>query len=150
MSTEPTQSLRDQELRRMLVATSTAEPVRPRRRSTIMASIAAFALAGALTGGAVSALALSTDDQPATVSVKDMRDIVVYDDAQLFGTPFVLSGQGTTTIQLGEAPEGAKQIAVAFHCDDAGTFRVLVDGELQGESRCSEEDTASTNGGGHH
>ena len=68
----------------------------------------------------------------------------------MLGTPFVLSGQGTTTIQLGEAPEGAKQIAVAFHCDDTGTFRVLVDGELQGESRCSEEDTAYTNGGGYH
>ena len=150
MSTEPTQSLRDQELRRMLVATSTAEPVRPQRRSAVMASLAAFVMAGALTGGAVSAVALSADDRPATVSIDEMKNLVVYDDAQLYGTPFVLSGQGTTTIQLGDAPEGAKQIAVAFHCDDAGTFRVLVDGELQGESRCSEEDTADTNGGGYH
>lgn len=146
MSTEPTQSLRDQELRRMLVATSSAEPGRPRRRGTVMASIAAFVMAGALTGGAVSALALSADDQPATVSIQDMKDLVVYDDAQLFDTPFVLAGQGTTTIQLGPAPDGAKQIAVAFHCGDAGTFRVLVDGEQQGGSTCSAEDTAYTNG----
>ena len=41
MSTEPTQSLRDQELRRMLVTTSTAEPVRPRRRPVVWHAVRA-------------------------------------------------------------------------------------------------------------
>lgn len=150
MPTDPTESLRDHELRRMLVATSYAEPVRPRRRSAVMASIVAFVVAGALTGGTVSALALSAADQPATVNVEDMKRLIVYDDDELYGTPFVLSGQGTTTIQLGQAPEGAEQIAVAFHCDDAGSFAVLVDGEQQSSSKCAAADTAFTNGGGYY
>lgn len=149
MSTDPTYSRRDHELRRMLVSTASAEPARPRRRSAATASIAAFVMAGALTGGAVSALALSGDDHATTVSIEDMKSLVVYDDDQLFGTPFVLSGQGTTTIQLGQAPEGAEQIAVVFSCGDAGTFGIVIDGERQGESVCSTEDIGGTAGGYH-
>ena len=144
MSTDPTLSLRDQELRRMLVATSAAVPARPRRRGTVIASIAAFVVAGALTGGAVSALALSADEQTATVSIEELMSRVVYDDAQLFGTPFVLSGQGDTTVQLGSAPEGAQQLAVVFRCEESGTFRVRVDGQQQSDIGCSE----SGHGGG--
>ena len=150
MSTDQAMSDRDRELRRMLVATSSAEPSRPRRRSTVIASLAAFLVAGALTGGVVSAAALNVDDSPTTVSIEDMVELVVYDDAQLFGTPFVLSGQGNTTVELGSAPDGAEQLALAFHCVDAGTFRVLIDGEQQSEIGCAEEDTARTNGGGYH
>ncbi len=147
MSTEPVRSARDSELRRMLVATASAQLSRSRSRG--VASIAAFCLAGALTGGAVSALAMSADDRTTTVSVEDMRDSVVYDDAQLFGTPIVISGQGTTTINLGQAPQGAEGIAVAFHCSDAGTYAEIVDGVQNTSHTCSAEDTAYTNGGGY-
>lgn len=149
MPADPTLS-RDQALRRMLVATSSAVPARPRRRRTVFASVAAFVVAGALTGGAVSAAALNVESRPATISISAMTEGVVYDDAELFGTPLILSGQGETTLKLGAAPDGAKSIAVAFHCVDAGKFQVLVDGEKQGEHGCSEADTSSANGGGYY
>lgn len=147
MSADQAMSDRDRELRRMLVATAAAQFSRPRRRSTVIASIAAFVAAGALTGGVVSAAALNADNSPTTVSIKDMVGQVVYDDAQLFGTPFVFSGQGNTTVELGSAPEGAEQLALAFHCVDAGTFRMEIDGEWHGDNSCTEEATAYTNGG---
>ena len=149
MSTDPTYSRRDHELRRMLVSTASAEPGRPHRRGAVIASILGFVVAGALTGGAVSALALSANDHATTVTIGDLKSLIVYDNDRLFGTPFVLSGQGTTTIQLGQAPEGAEQIAVLFRCDDAGTFGVVVDGDQQGESECSSGDTGGIAGGYH-
>lgn len=150
MSTDPTLSLRDQELRRMLVATSSANPSRPRRRSTVITSLAAFIVAGALTGGAVSAVALNADNEPATVNIEELTTHLVYDDAQVFGTPFVLSGQGDTTVQLGSAPEGAEQIAIVFGCEDPGNFSVLIDGQQQSEIGCTDRDTADAGAGSYH
>ena len=84
MSSEMIETERDTELRRMLVATASAAPIRARRRWSIAAPIAAFAVAGALTGAA-SAAALNPPEHVSTVNAVAFADEFVYDDTQLFG-----------------------------------------------------------------
>jgi hypothetical protein len=149
MSSEIPESERDTELRRMLVATASAAPVRPRRRWSIAAPIAAFALAGALTGAA-SATALNAlnapEDHP-PVTVDNMVAEFIHDDTQLFGEPVVIDGQGDTVVPLGALPESAVELAVAFRCADPGSFDVLVDGKAAMTITCDEAPTASGGGG---
>lgn len=146
MSPEPTTSDRDTELRRMLVATASAAPTRSRRRWSVAGPIIAFAVAGAFTG-AVSAAALTAPAPDRSVNVEAMTSTLVYDDTQLFGPPALVSGQGSTTVQLGAMPEGATELVVAFRCDDAGRFDFLLDGVNVGASICDEASTSSASGG---
>lgn len=139
---------RDAELRRMVVASAAAPQPAPRKRGTLLALLGAFVAAGALTGGAVSAAALNADAPTTTVSIEEMTEQVVYDDAQLFGTPFVLSGSGDTVVELGAIPNGAEQIAVAFHCVDPGSFVIDVDGQPYTQN-CGPQATTGANGGGY-
>jgi hypothetical protein len=148
MSSELPATTRDAELRHMLVATASAAPIRPRRRWSVAAPIAAFALAGALTG-TVSATALNVtnapeDDQP--IGLDNAIAMSVYDATQLFGEPVELDGQGITVIPVGAIPEGATELVVVFGCRSAGTFDLFVDGELEMTTVCSENSSAS--GGG--
>ncbi|MEV8267702.1 hypothetical protein [Microbacterium sp. NPDC076911] len=147
MSSEPSETERDRELRRMLVASAEAAPALPHRRGAVAGSIAAFALAGLLTGGAVSAAALNAPGGTSTVSIEQMTVALVQDDTQLFGTPFILSGQGDTTVELGPAPVGAVDLVVAFHCEDAGTYNMTIDGEAASTTICDQEATDYPNGG---
>lgn len=156
MSTEqhPTAD-RDQELRTLLVATATATPApSPKRGRTLVGSIIAFGLAGALTGGAISAAAALNAPEPAestgpvTISIDEMTSTIVRDDTRLFDTPFVVRSSGDTTIELGKAPAGASSIAFALHCLDAGSFDYSIDGDWIGRTSCSQQDTEFTNGGG--
>jgi hypothetical protein len=148
MSSEMPANDRDTQLRQMLVATASAAPIRSRRRWSVAAPIAAFALAGALTG-TVSAAAFTApkDDAPATV--KNLVAEFVQDDTQLFGDPVELSGQGETVIALGEKPDSATELSVIFHCQDPGTFDLLIDGETHMTTVCSENSTSSSGSGGH-
>lgn len=148
MSSEIPMTERDTELRRMLVATASAAPIRTRRRWGIAAPIAAFALAGALTG-AVSAVALNAAQDPTPVSVDSMVDALVSEDTQLFGEALVINGQGNTATLLGAAPDGAVELAVAFQCTDPGSFELLVDGRAAMTVVCDEASTASAGGGGY-
>jgi hypothetical protein len=149
MSSEKPESERDTELRRMLVATASAAPVRTRRRWSIAAPIAAFALAGALTG-AVSATALNALNAPVEhppVTVDNMIAEFIHDDTQLYGEPVVINGQGDTTVPLSAVPENAVELAVAFRCADPGSFDVLVNGKAAMTITCDEASTASGGGG---
>ncbi|WP_157509556.1 hypothetical protein [Glaciibacter superstes] len=139
-------SERDTELRRMLVATASAAPVPTRRRWSIVAPIAAFALAGALTG-AVSAVALNAPEKHKPVTVDNMVAALVYDDTQLFGEPVVINGQGNTVEPLGAVPDGAVELAVAFRCADPGRFEFLVDGKAATTIICDEASTGSAGSG---
>lgn len=144
-------SERDEQLRRLLVATATAEPVTtPKRSRAVFGSIIAFSLAGALTGGAISAAALTweVNSTPTSISIDDMTQRVVRDDTQLFGTPFIIRSSGVTDIDLGEAPAGATSIVLAFHCVTAGTFERTLDGEPAGSYTCTDDDTDLAVGGG--
>ena len=147
MSSEMPPSDRDAELRRMLVATASAVPIRPRRRWSVAAPIAAFALAGALTG-AVSAAALNAAEEPSPVSEATMAAFV-YDDTQLFGEPVMVNGEGDTVVPLGAVPDGAVELAVRLRCIDPGSFELLVDGDLAMTIMCDEASTASAGGAGY-
>lgn len=126
MSSEIPTNERDTELRQMLVATASAAPIRPRRSWRTAAPIAAFALAGALSG-TVSAAALSgpRDQRPATLD--NVVAEFVRDDTQLIGEPLKINGQGDTVVPLGAAPENATELAVAVRCAEPGSFEFHID-----------------------
>lgn len=130
----------------MLVATASAAPTRSRRRWSVAGPIIAFAVAGAFTG-AVSAAALTAPGPDRSVNVEAMTSTLVYDDTQLFGPPALVSGEGSTTVQLGARPDGATELVVAFRCDDPGRFDFLLDGVNVGASICDEASTSSASGG---
>lgn len=145
---------RDARLRQLLVATATASTgTQPRNsgRRVMVTSVAAFVVAGVLTGGAVSAAALgfpTPPPPPATVNVEAMAQDSVYDGTELFGTPVLLSGQGDTTIILGDSPEGATGLFIVFNCLDPGPFVTLIDGEFASRTTCDEESTGRAGSGG--
>lgn len=124
---------------------------RPTKRRTAVSAIAAFGLAGALTGGAVSAVALAgVTDETTNISIENMAFNIVGTHTELLGTPFIVSGSGKTVINLGERPPGAEQLAIAFHCVEAGRFTQVIDDDPMSKSvmTCDEESTLRANGGG--
>ena len=136
------------ELRHALVSTVDAASFgrrRPRRRFTI-AAIAAFALAGAATGGAVAAVAQSWGDpgsQEIRVSAEQIADWFAGSRATLVGDAFVVSGEGGTTLDLGTAPAEATAVSFWLECVDGGRFDLLVDGEWVMEMPCATDQGAS-------
>jgi hypothetical protein len=108
--------------------------------------IIAFAAAGALTGGAVSAAALNMPTPVPTVNVEAMALDIVDDDTQLFGTPVILTGEGETNVLLGSPPEGATDIAVAFNCVDAASYDIQVDDDDAMTITCDEKSTSRAGG----
>lgn len=142
---------RERELRDLLVATATATSSdRTPRGWRVTSSVVAFALAGALTGGAVSAAALTSrgdTDSSEPVSIEEMTDTFIRDDTRLFGTPYIVRSFGDTTIDLGSIPDGAAYLAVALKCLDAGTYDYYLDDERISSSTCTERDTDFGNGG---
>lgn len=152
-------------LRGELVATVNATPYLKARFQprSVMAAIAAFALAGAITGGAISATALSAASTPppvvadstVTIDISAMALNFVGTHTELFGTPFILSGYAETVIEMGTRPEGATSIAVTFHCLDAGEFTTAFNGKIDSHMSCNDEDavadkTSSSGMSGHH
>jgi hypothetical protein len=140
MSTEaPRSSRRDTELRRTLVAVADADMtlrVRPRTR-TVVAAIAAFALAGALSGGAVSAIATTLGNQPSEIArSRASVQSVVGTHGELLGTPLSYSGVGNTVLDLGSAPAGASGIAIGFDCIDRAQVSVTVDSSRVSDATC--------------
>ena len=128
--------------RKELVATvEAARYTKPRfAPRSVIAAIAAFALAGAVTGGAISATAIPTaPDSTLTVDVESMAQGIVGTHAQLFGTPVVIAGNGKTLIDLGKSPDGATSIAIALNCVDAGDFTIAINGEIDSTMSCTEE-----------
>lgn len=136
---------RDEELRRMLVATAEAAPARPSRHRAFAALLTAFVGAGALTGGAVSAAALNLPAAPSTVNVEEMATGIAYETTRLFGTPIILTGEGPMEVILGPAPEGATDIILTFNCLDAATYTLRVDTEVALTNTC---DDSTGKGGG--
>jgi hypothetical protein len=131
-----------------LVDASSAQ--RPAKRSVVYA-IAAFGIAGALTGGAISAAAMASAPAETTnISIENMAFNIVGTHTELLGTPFIVSGAGKTVINLGERPTGAEQLAIAFHCVEAGRFTQVIDDDPMSQSvmTCDEESTLRANGGG--
>jgi len=109
---------RSEMLRKVLVATVSAETyVRPRpAKSVVFAAIGAFALAGALTGGAFSvAVQTSIDNSSRYVFVAATGEQV---GGRLVGTPVMAFGSGQASLALGEKPKEASTVVVSYTCDD--------------------------------
>jgi len=138
-------------LRDELVATVNASPyTKPRFDHRVaIAAVGAFALAGAITGGAISTAAISaTPDTTLSVDVDTLAQNLIGPRAQLFGTPILLSASGTSNIDLGVRPTGATSIAVAFTCLDAGDFSIAINGVVVSGNSCSENSAGSSFGFG--
>jgi hypothetical protein len=147
--TEPTD--RDAELRRALVATSNAAPYARRRvgRRTVIAAICAFALAGAATGGAVSAVASSGDPSIVSSAAATARNILAQNSGALVGDPFVVSGSGRRTVDLGRMPAGASTLVAVFTCLDPGSFTQRLDGKITETDSCSKDITGAPSTAGY-
>lgn len=144
---------RTSQLRAALVSAVDATPTQQRlpARRIAVAAIAAFALAGAATGGAVAATrAGSGEPTPERVQISaDLgKQTVVGTHADLFGDPFILLGQGTTVIDLGEIPAGATALALSMDCVDTGDYTTTIDETVIGTEWCSDESIAQIGGGG--
>jgi hypothetical protein len=126
MSTEPSE--RTRELRDLLVATATVNghQRQPRFRKTAIAAVAAFALAGALTGGAISGVAIASTTPPP--SAQEQKLIVEASssnfDGTFLGAPIYLTGQGDKTVDLGTRPPKANAFVVSFWCLNSGKYVV--------------------------
>jgi hypothetical protein len=141
---------RDEALRRLLVATvdSGPAPARPRWR-VAAASIGAFAVAGALTGGTLATVGASPADSSLfDVPIEISTPPILEDDVRILGTPIYVTGREPTLVDLGLAPEGANGLAVAIYCLEVGSYRVALDGRFELGMECTPESGPSTGGGG--
>ena len=141
MSSDPEPSDRAAEFRRALVATANLGPYVRRRPPLrlMVAGLAAFVLAGALTGGAI---ATASRADPETVAAQadaatGASSYVRYLDGTLIGNPFARSATGTTTIDLGARPTKATAVVVGFSCFAPARFSWTLDGKKFASIDCN-------------
>ena len=125
-------SNRTAQLRHALVVTAEAASLTPPRRvgPRVIAAVAAFALAGGLTGGAVAIATAqgAIDEQEIADSGMISRHNTLDTHAVLIGSDYVVAGSGTTTINVGTMPDGATGLGVAIDCVGDLTYDLSVDG----------------------
>jgi len=157
MSNEHLASARAGEFRRALVATANLGPYRRRRPplKLVIGPVAAFALAGALTGGAVATAATPNPQIVAaqTAAAGTAHFLAKEQDGTLIGQPFTRIGSGTQTIDLGMRPAGATNLVEGFECLDPGDYIGYLNGKQYEEmpgcdpaSNSGGVDTSSGNG----
>jgi hypothetical protein len=131
MSTDTDPRDRSAEFRRALVATAELAPYVRRGPSLkiIGAGLAAFALAGALTGAAVATVGKLDPELVAAQSAATLvaQGYVRTSDGVTIGHPFLRSASGTQTINVGLRPPGATALVEGFGCLDPGHFIGLID-----------------------
>jgi hypothetical protein len=151
---------RSRTFRAALVSTATLGPYRRRRPPfrLVIGAIAAFAVAGALTGAAVA----TTTAAPDRAITRDLADAQAAGTvfahslgAKLVGTPFSVAGRGSQKIDLGARPTGATAIVDDFQCLDTGTFTRSLDGRKYAEDlacagRSGGGDVVPVTGSGSH
>jgi hypothetical protein len=152
MNSEPQPSDRATEFRQALVATANLGPYVRRRPplKLVIGSVAAFALAGALTGGAI-ATAGAVDPQTLAAQAGAAgagKLMVSQEDGTTVGAPFVRSGSGTVVIDLGRKPAGATGLVEGMECIDPGKFVEHINGKAIGGSECSSSDAPNDFSGG--
>jgi hypothetical protein len=131
MSSDPTQSERNAQFRQALVATANLGPYLRRRPplKLVIGSLVVFAVAGALTGGA---LVTTSKPDPAVVVAQNSAEVTGtilarQSDGTLIGQPFTRTGRGTQQIELGVRPPGATAVVEGFDCIDPGAYVGLLD-----------------------
>lgn len=132
---------RGHELRRALVATADLTPFTRRRLPVklTIAAIATFALAGALTGGAVASATSVSNSQleSQAAATGAATDWIQQQDGVELGAPIVRSAIGPTTLHLAKAPNGANALATSFQCDDKAVFTLKLDGRSVEGTDCT-------------
>jgi hypothetical protein len=131
MNSERRQGDRTAEFRQALVATATLGPYVRRRPplKLVVGSFAAFALAGALTGGALAHVSVADPGVLASQAAASGagRYEVAMEDGTTVGRPIVVTGTGSQSVHLGRMPAGATDLAEGFVCIDAGRFVGFLD-----------------------
>ncbi len=131
MNSEEQPSDRAIQFRQALVATANLGPYVRRRPPLrlIIGSLVAFALAGALTGGAVAQV--TTVDPDVSAALAAAEGAAKYEagteDGTTLGQPIARTGAGMQTIDLGAMPAGATGLVEGFVCIDAGRFVGFLD-----------------------
>ena len=149
-----TQEDRDAVLRRVLVATATADSAASNRAPRwLVVLLAALAVAGFGTAGAVTAVALAPSEAPsdgppdAGQFVGQMTSLGAYAIGSAHtavGQPITFQGSGTTSIDLGAPPAGASGVALAIACSgDFAKIAIAVDGKEAVSFTCSKDGDAS-------
>ena len=133
---------RDAQLREELVGLAGRQKAPTRRGTrTFLASVAAFAIAGAITGGTVAAVASSErgDDGVELVSVRVMGAQLIGQHTPLVGEPVEAIRTGESDIAMGPVPAGANSIAFALHCTTVGTVSFAINGVAMGANHCVDD-----------
>ncbi|MDQ1562295.1 MAG: hypothetical protein QOE85_1636 [Actinomycetota bacterium] len=130
---------RDAELRRMLVTTVSATPLlrSHARPKVIVGAIAAFAVAGALTGGAVASASSQSQSNVITLLGAGAKSFAHDQNAKTVGLPYSRESNTTGTVEVGDPPKGANGLVMSFECLDPGKYVVRVDGRLDTSATCS-------------
>ena len=136
---------RTTELRRALVATVDAAPYeRPRpRRWVAVAAIAAFAVAGSVTGFATATVSqASTTEQPSEATAAWVLSYARA-NSEFLGPIQHLETSDSADFSLGVSPAGASGVVVVLSCSGTGKVSQLIDGGMTMTMPC-----AQSNGGG--
>ncbi len=105
------------------------------RRLPVWAAVAAFALAGAATGGAISAAALTRTDPPGVSATQDMF-LGLMRGGHPVGPLLSRPATGSVQLELGARPANATGIAMSMTCGGAGGFVATVGGERELRQQC--------------
>jgi hypothetical protein len=145
MSSDLEPSDRASEFRRALVATANLGPYVRRRPplKLVVGSLAAFALAGALTGGAIATATVGTlKVDPAIIAARaaaedDARAYARSMGGTLIGAPIARSASHTTVIDVGKRPAGATNLIEGFECYAPAKFVIRVDARKYARYDCT-------------
>jgi hypothetical protein len=143
---------RDEAQRRMFVALADSAALTKRRRPALFA-LAVFAVSGVLAGAATTAAVALTAESRAGTSITHIPPsaaqvaATVPGDTTLFGEPYVVeSAVGAVSVNVGNAPEGATELFVAFRCLGSGVETLSLDGSVIGTHYCDDTGGGSATG----
>ena len=109
---------------------------RRRRRVPVWAAIAAFVIAGAATGGAVSAAAIARTDSHSVAATRDMF-LGLLRGGHTVGPLISSEASGVTQLDLGARPDNATGIVTSIQCDGSGGFIQTLGGEAELRQQCA-------------
>ncbi|CAN5258069.1 hypothetical protein BH11ACT5_BH11ACT5_27800 [soil metagenome] len=137
---------RTTELRRALVATVDAAPYeKPRpRRWVAAAAIAAFAVAGSVTGFATATVSQAAPSEQPSEATAAWVLSYARANSEFLGPIQHVAASEAADLTLGSAPDGASGVVVVLSCSGTGKVSLLVDGTSTMTATC----TTGDGGGG--
>jgi len=131
-------SERDTHLRRLLVATADTTPaVRPRpTRRVLAAGLAAFVLAGALTGGAV-AVTTAGPTSPDDAALSGFATSALGTSGTIVGDAESFSGEGSAELTIPRAPRDGDRLVIVTRCDQGVALNLRLDNDVITDGECA-------------